>query len=83
MSMKSMIRALFWIYVAFPLSAGYAWMLLMGMLHIYFGFPLFGYWASVGLMFLISWLAGSWQLRHGITKLFTDQFLIEEFINKE
>lgn len=35
-----------------PILVGWFFMLLAGILHVKFGFPLFGYWESVGTVFL-------------------------------
>lgn len=61
--LKKIVYMVFWFYIVFPSSAGFGWMLLAGVLHSVLGFPLFGFWTSVGMMALISWLIGSFQLR--------------------
>lgn len=72
-------KTFFFVFVAFPVSAGWAWMLLAGILHAVFGFPLFGYWLSVGTMFLISWLMGSFSFTYKLGKAYDNQVIIEEF----
>jgi hypothetical protein len=70
---KKIFKRVLWAYGVFPLSAGWAWMLLAGVLHATVGFPLFGYWVSVGLMALISWLIGSFQFRWYVGKVATEE----------
>jgi len=72
---KTWINMVVYFYVLFPFFAGWGWMLLAGVLHPLFGFPLFGFWVSVGMMALISWLIGSFQLRLFVGALANESLL--------
>lgn len=69
------VMMVFWFYIVFPFSGGWALMLLAGVLHSMVGFPLLSYWLAVGIMALISWLIGSFQLRVEMGKRFNDEYL--------
>lgn len=49
--------------ILIPVIVGWMLMLLAGILHVKFGFPLFGYWESVGTVFVSHTVWGSFILR--------------------
>jgi hypothetical protein len=49
--------------VLIPVILGWMFMLLAGILHVKFGFPLFGYWESVGTVFVAQTVWGGFVLR--------------------